>query len=124
MYDSIACETGWFNTAVLLYVVAIKSSYLLDVDLAGRAIPEVQNSTFYIHGLPASPITLANPYGEVTIYANVKDDKWVKVLLRDLSKVRKNHVSVSCLGNERTALCNYSKDDFKSLVFRSYLSYN
>jgi len=94
MYASIACETGGFNTALSLYVAAMKDGFFLDADLAGRAVPEVQNSTYYIHNLPASPIVVTNEFGEIAIYENIKDDQRSEVLLRALSKVSNNYLAV------------------------------
>ena len=93
VYGTIACETGGSNTAVPMYVAALKSGVILDADLAGRAVPEVQNSTYYIHNLPASPIFVSNEFGEVAIYKNIKDDLRAERILRSFASESKNTIA-------------------------------
>lgn len=94
MHAAIACETGGFSTAIALYVAAMKGAYFLDADLAGRAVPKVQNSTYYINDLPVGPIIVANKFGEITIFENVIDDQRAENLLRSLSQVSNNFLAV------------------------------
>ncbi len=93
IFGTIACETGGSNTAVPMYVAAMKNGYILDADIAGRAVPEVTNSTYYINGLPASPIVASNEFGEVAIFENIKDDARAEDILRALAMVSKNDVA-------------------------------
>lgn len=90
---TVACETGGENTAVPLYVAAMRDGYLLDADIAGRAVPEVTNSTFSIHRLPASPVVVANEFGEVAILENLADDQRAEEVLRSLAMVSRNSVA-------------------------------
>lgn len=94
IYGVIACEAGGANTAVPLYVAAMKNGYLLDADIAGRAVPEVTNSTYYIQGLPIAPIVASNEFGEVAVYDNIKDDARAEDILRSLAIVSKNSIAV------------------------------
>ncbi len=93
IYGTIACETGGANTAVPMYVAAIKGGVILDADIAGRAVPEVTNSTYYINNLPASPIFVSNEFGEVAIYENIKDDARAEDILRSFAIESKNSIA-------------------------------
>lgn len=93
IYGTIACETGGINTAIPMFVAACKGGVILDADTAGRAVPEVQNSTYYIHKLPASPIFVSNEFGEVAVFHQIKDDLRAETILRSFSTVSKKFVS-------------------------------
>lgn len=93
IYGTIACETGGINTAIPMFLAACKGGIILDADTAGRAVPEVQNSTYYIHKLPVSPIFVSNEFGEVAVYHKVKDDLRAETILRSFSTVSKKFVS-------------------------------
>ena len=93
IYGTIACETGGANTAVPMYVAALKDGYVLDADIAGRAVPEVTNSTYYIHGLPAAPVAMANEFGEVAIVENLYDDERSEEVLRSFAIVSNNAIA-------------------------------
>lgn len=93
IYGAIACETGGSNTAIPMYVAALKDGYVLDADIAGRAVPEVTNSTYYINGLPASPVSVANEFGEVSILENIYDDERSEEILRALAVASRNTIA-------------------------------
>ena len=46
----ISTELGGGNTAKALYVAAVEGLYIVDADPAGRAVPELQQSMFFVHG--------------------------------------------------------------------------
>ena len=74
-YATTACEMGGSNTAVAFYAAAMNGHYVLDADPAGRAVPEITHSTYYLNGLPAAPIVAANEFGESFILDKVIDDQ-------------------------------------------------
>lgn len=89
-YGTISCELGGSNTAVSFYAAAISGHYIIDADPAGRAVPEITHSTYYLNGLPAAPIVMANEFGEAIICENVMDDMRAEHIVRALSKVSRN----------------------------------
>jgi uncharacterized protein len=91
---TIACETGGSNTAIPMYLAALRDGVILDADIAGRAVPEVTNSTYYIHKLPVSPVFVSNQFGEVAILENIKDDARAEDILRSFAMISKNNISV------------------------------
>ncbi|MFT6125168.1 MAG: DUF917 family protein, partial [Shewanella sp.] len=63
-YGTICCELGGSNTAISFYVAAMADGYIIDADVAGRAVPEITHSTYYFNNIPAAPIVTANEFGE------------------------------------------------------------
>ncbi len=92
-FGTLACELGGSNTAVPFYVAAMEDAVVIDADPAGRAVPEVTHSTFYLAGLPASPIVAANARGEIAALDDVADDKRAEELLRAFCAVSDNDIA-------------------------------
>lgn len=92
-YGTISCELGGSNTATAFYAAAMAGAYIIDADPAGRAVPEITHSTYYIHGLPAAPIVMANEFGEAIICENVLDDARAEHIVRALSMVSRNDIA-------------------------------
>ncbi|UZD89785.1 DUF917 domain-containing protein [Cognatishimia activa] len=92
-YGTISCELGGSNTAAAFYAAAMADAYIIDADPAGRAVPEITHSTYYINGLPAAPIVTANAFGETIICENVMDDERAEHIVRALSVVSRNDIA-------------------------------
>lgn len=92
-YGTISCELGGSNTATSLYAAAMAGACIIDADPAGRAVPEITHSTYYINGLPAAPIVMANEFGEAIICENVMDDARAEHIVRALAKVSRNDIA-------------------------------
>ncbi|WP_018086017.1 DUF917 domain-containing protein [Desulfurispora thermophila] len=93
-YGVISTELGGGNTAIAFYVAALAGKYIIDADPAGRSVPELQHSTYYIHGLPIAPIAVANHFGDVAILTEVVDDLRAEALVRAMAVASKNHIGV------------------------------
>ncbi len=91
---SIACELGGSNTAAPFYVAAMTGGVVVDADPAGRAVPEITHSSYYLAGLPAAPIVAANAFGEAMIIENVRDDQRAETIVRALCSVSRHDISV------------------------------
>lgn len=92
-FGTICCELGGSNTAISFYLAAMIDGYIIDADPAGRAVPEITHSTYYLNNLPADPIVAANEFGECFICENIKDDLRAETLIRALSKVSRNDIA-------------------------------
>ncbi len=92
-FGTICCELGGSNTAISFYVAAMSGGYIIDADPAGRAVPEITHSTFYLNGLDASPIITANEFGECFICENVSDDQRAENIVRALAMVSRNDIA-------------------------------
>ena len=92
-YGTISCELGGSNTAVSFYAAAMSGHHIIDADPAGRAVPEITHSTYYLNGLPAAPIMLANEFGECITCENVVDDQRAETIVRSLAMVSRNDIA-------------------------------
>ena len=92
-YGTICCELGGSNTAISFYVAAMANGYIIDADVAGRAVPEITHSTYYFNDIPAAPIVTANEFGECFICENVIDDLRAESVVRALSMISRNDIA-------------------------------
>ncbi|MEW9082494.1 DUF917 domain-containing protein [Caldanaerobacter subterraneus] len=94
-YGTISTELGGANTAVAFYVAAMMGIYIIDGDPAGRSVPELQHSTFFINKIPITPMAVVNEFGDAVIVKEVVDDFRAEALVRAMAVVSKNHVGVA-----------------------------
>ncbi|HIH98775.1 MAG TPA: DUF917 domain-containing protein [Thermoplasmata archaeon] len=73
-FATIATEIGGGNTAIAFAVAARSEIPIIDGDLAGRSVPECQQTTFCIKNLEMTPFSIVTPYGDEIIVPRVKDD--------------------------------------------------
>ncbi len=78
----IATELGGANTARALVVGALLGKVVVDADAAGRAVPELQHSTYHLLGMPMTPFSLVTPHGDELIFSRVKDDTEAEKIVR------------------------------------------
>jgi hypothetical protein len=81
----ISTELGGGNTAKALYVAAMEGLYIVDGDPAGRAVPELQQSMFFVHGLPITPMAVATRFGDCMIVTDVGDELRAEALVRSVA---------------------------------------
>lgn len=67
IYYIVPVETGGFNSITPIHAGALKGLPVIDGDGAGRAIPELEMTMFYIHGIPIAPLALADSKGNSAI---------------------------------------------------------
>lgn len=94
-YGVMSTELGGGNTAEALYVGALLDKYIIDADPAGRSVPEIQHSTFFINDLPVSPLACANMFGDVAILTHVVNDLRAEALVRAMAVASKNSIGVA-----------------------------
>ncbi len=95
IYGVVPTELGGANTAVAFYVAAMQGRTILDADPAGRSVPEVQHSTYYLGGLPIAPMAAATTCGDVIIVREVADDFRAEVLVRSMAVVSGSLIAVA-----------------------------
>lgn len=95
LYVVISTELGGANTAVAFYVAAILGNYIVDADPAGRSVPELQHSTFFMNQLAIEPMVVANEFGDVIIVKDIVDDFRAETIVRSIAVVSKNSVGVA-----------------------------
>lgn len=87
-------ELGGENTAEALHVACQLGLPIADSDPAGRSVPELIHSTFYLCNKPIYPLAVATNYGDVAILSNVMDDERAETLVRAMAVVSGNEVMV------------------------------
>jgi len=93
-YGIVTTELGGENTADALHVAAQLAKVIIDGDPAGRSVPELQHSTYFINDIPIEPMAVATPFGDTAIINNVVDDFRAEALVRAMSVVSKNMIGV------------------------------
>lgn len=114
-YGVVSTELGGGNTAVAFNVGARLGKYIVDADPAGRSVPELQHSTYYVKGLPIAPIAVANEFGDTAIIKDVASDLRAEALVRAMAVVSKNSIGVV----DHPAKAR----DFRSAVIPGAISY-
>ena len=102
----ISTELGGHNTATALYCGAMADKLIVDGDPAGRSVPGLQHSTYYLHNVPMCPISVMNKFGEGTVVTSVFDDERAEDLVRALAVVSQNIVAVMDHVNTAEVLTN------------------
>ena len=90
----LSTELGGGNTATAFYVAAMTDRLIVDGDPAGRSVPALQHSTFYLKGVPMCPMAVMNEFGEGAVFTNVYDDERGEDLVRALAVVSRNTIAV------------------------------
>lgn len=94
-YGVLSTELGGGNTAIALYVGAWSDKVIIDADPAGRSVPELQHSTYYINDIPIYPLACANAFGDVAILPYVVNDLRAEALVRAMAVASKNRIGVA-----------------------------
>lgn len=94
-YGVMSTELGGGNTAEAMYIGAWLDKFIIDADPAGRSVPEIQHSTFFINDLPVYPLACANMFGDVAILPYVVDDLRAEALVRAMAVASKNRIGVA-----------------------------
>lgn len=111
----ISTELGGGNTATAFYVGAMTDCPIVDGDPAGRSVPALQHSTYFLSGVPMCPMSVMNRFGEGAVFTNVFDDERGEDLVRALAVVSQNTIAVMDHVNTAAVL--------KNAVIRGAISY-
>jgi DUF917 family protein len=90
----ISTELGGENTAQAFYTAALLDKVIVDADPAGRSVPELQHSTFFLNDIPIAPLAVADAYGNSAVLDQVTSDKRAEDWVRALAVVSDNSVGV------------------------------
>ncbi|TCP29587.1 hypothetical protein EV207_10941 [Scopulibacillus darangshiensis] len=81
VYATMPIEIGGVNSLLPVAVAARLGLPVVNVDGMGRAFPELQMVTFYLDGISASPLILADERGNTSVM-NTVDNHWAERLAR------------------------------------------
>lgn len=87
-------ELGGENTAEALHIACMLGLPVMDVDPAGRSVPELQHSTYFIKGLPICPAAVVTNFGESMILESACDDFRAEEIIKSIAVASDNEVGV------------------------------
>jgi DUF917 family protein len=93
-YALMSTELGGGNTAEAFYTAAVLDRVIVDADPAGRSVPELQHSTFFLHNLPITPMAVADAWGNTAIFTAAANDERAEAWARALAVASGNSVGV------------------------------
>lgn len=85
IFAILPVEIGGGNTAEAIHVAVEMGIPTVDGDLVGRAVPENQQTSYYILGLPMPPISVSDRFGDVAILPTVLSDVQAEMIVRAIS---------------------------------------
>ncbi len=88
-------ELGGSNTAFAVSAAAHLGVPLINGDPAGRAVPEIVHTTFYLENIPMTPAAIATSAGDVAIFTALRDDARGEALIRAVAVSSGNRVGVA-----------------------------
>lgn len=95
VYAIGSTELGGANTAEALNAALEMDLPLIDADPAGRSVPELQHSTYYIKNVPIYPMGVATKFGEKIVIQNVENDLRAEDIVRAIAVASDNLVGVA-----------------------------
>ncbi|MHA1511352.1 MAG: DUF917 domain-containing protein [Promethearchaeota archaeon] len=90
----VATELGGSNTAMALEASARLNIPIIDADPAGRSVPYLQQTTYFLKDIPIYPMAIANKFGDTMIVTNTVSDERAEALTRAAAVASFNHVGV------------------------------
>ena len=94
-YGAVSTELGGANTAYALHAACQLGVPIVDADPAGRSVPELQHSTFYVKDIPMAPIALATQFGDAMIVKDIVNDMRAEDIVRAVAIASGNKVGVA-----------------------------
>ncbi|HKM28736.1 MAG TPA: DUF917 domain-containing protein [Anaerovoracaceae bacterium] len=88
-------ELGGENTAEAIHIAMALDIPLADSDPAGRSVPELQHSSFYVKGIPIAPLACATNFGDTVILNNTVNDLRAEAIVRAIAVVSGDEVGVA-----------------------------
>lgn len=90
----ISTELGGENTASAFFTAAMNDRFILDGDPAGRAVPSLEHSTYYLDDIPMYPMSACTKWGEAMTLHYVVDDMRGEEILRAIAAASQNLVYI------------------------------
>ncbi len=87
-------ELGGENTAEALHIACTLGLPIVDGDPAGRSVPELQHSTYFINDVPITPMGLATKFGDVAVLKTAVDDFRAETIVRAMAVASNNEILV------------------------------
>jgi len=91
----VSIEYGGGNTGQCMATAAMLDKYIVDADAAGRAVPELQFSTYYVTENPIYPFSVATKYEDIAVFTKVASDERAEALSRMMAVATDNMVGMA-----------------------------
>jgi uncharacterized protein len=91
----ITGELGGASVADALYPAAVLGLPVVDADPVGRAVPELEQSMYYLHGLPLAPQAAVNEIGDTALITKIANDQRAEAFARALAVASRNQIWVA-----------------------------
>ncbi|SHJ24639.1 hypothetical protein SAMN02745751_02072 [Dethiosulfatibacter aminovorans DSM 17477] len=91
----VSIEYGGGNTGQAMAAGARAGKFIVDADAAGRAVPELQFSTYFVTGRPIYPFSVATKHKDTVIFTKVASDARAEVLSRMMAVATDNTVGMA-----------------------------
>ncbi len=88
-------ELGGANTAEALHTACQLGLPIMDADPAGRSVPELQHSSYFVYDKPIHPLAVATEFGDVTLITEVVDDFRAEAIARAIAVASGDMVGVA-----------------------------
>lgn len=95
IYAVGSTELGGGNTAEALYAALELNLPLIDADPAGRSVPELQHSSYFVKDVPIYPLGVASKYGDKIFISSVQNDFRAEDIVRSIAVASDNIVGVA-----------------------------
>jgi len=93
-FTAISTELGGGNTATALSVAANQNIPIVDADPAGRSVPELVHTTFYVEGISITPMAVATDIGDVVIVPQVANHDRAEAIARAIAVTSEGRAGV------------------------------
>lgn len=91
----VSIEYGGGNTGQAMAAAARTGKFIVDADAAGRAVPELQFSTYFVNNKPIYPFSVATKYKDTVIFTKVASDARAEELSRMMAVATDNTVGMA-----------------------------
>ena len=83
------------STAEALYIAGRLGIPIMNADAAGRSVPDLQYSTYFVKKKPIYPMAVATEFGETVLIKEVVDDFRAEAVARAIAVVSDNMVGIA-----------------------------
>ncbi|MEF9841493.1 MAG: DUF917 domain-containing protein [Raoultibacter sp.] len=107
LFAILAIEAGGVNSMVPFILGATRHLPVIDADMMGRAFPEMQMTTFGLHGISGTPMVLSDEKGNVVAIKSI-DNTWMERIARTATAAMGGYTilaSYACTGAEMKRFC-------------------
>lgn len=94
-YAVSATELGGLNTAEAINIALKLDLPLINGDPAGRSVPELQHTTYFVKDIPIYPMAVASDFGDVVIIEDAVDDFRAEKIVRAIAVASGDVVGVA-----------------------------